>query len=430
MRDRKTIIILLIAVIISTALFYDVHVKRTFDLSKLRALYISSTAIFAFWIIGRHRVRLYCKHYLVLSIFLMLATGLVSAALAINTRFSFYGCPHRYDGFIQFCVYVFLFFAVINFIERKHLNHIFTVIIFCACITSVYSIFQRHGIDFWQWSNPFGGDGFRRPISTFGHPAFFAAWLITTLPLILYKIFTRSLLWFSALALVLIALNYTQTRACFVGLFVSCAFFFWFTRKELLAKKKKIVLAGLSLALALTVYIGVTSRQSIITRFVNEFSKTGFLHGKGSFSQRIISYKVAMLVIRDYPFWGIGQDCLVLKCQEYMTEVYSREKTKRWYYGDSGRAHCWPLDIAQHRGLIGLLAFLFFVCAFGKMVWRHCRNGNILVITLTSGCIAYAVQNLFSFGHIPIITLFWFMVGMAFVACESVKKQYNFRKEY
>ncbi len=253
-------------------------------------------------------------------------------------------------------------------------------------------------------------------MSTFGHPAFFGAWLITMLPLVLYKIFMRNVFWLIPLALILVALNYTQTRACFVGLFASCAFFFWFTRKTLFARRRKIVLIMLGMVVAVTIFIGATSSRTITKRFVNEFSGSGFLHGRGSFFARIISYKVAMLVIRDYPYWGIGQDCLVLRCQKYLADVYSRETTKRTFYGDSGRAHCWPLDIAQHRGLIGLAAFLLFVYAFGAMVWRHCKQGNILVITLTSGCIAYAVQNLFSFGHIPIITLFWFMVGMTFIA--------------
>ena len=419
MRDRKTVIILLLAVVVSTALFYDVHVQRTFDLSKLRALYISSAAVLAFWAIGTHRVRLYWKDDLIITIFLMLATGLVSAVLAINTRFSFYGCAHRCDGFLQFCVYVFLFFAVINFIERRHLDHVFTAIIACACVASIYSIFQKHGIDFWTWSS-FGEGSNLRPISTFGHPAFFAAWLITMIPLVLYKIFVRNVFWLIPLALILVALNHTQTRACFVGLAVSCAFFFWFNRSALLARRKKIILAGLGLIVATTIFVGATSKNNtVVKRFKDEFSTQGFLHGRGSFFTRIISYKVAMLVIRDYPYWGIGQDCLVIKCQKYLADVYSREKTRRTFYGDSGRAHCWPLDIAQHRGLIGLAAFLLFVYAFGKMVWRHCRRGDILVITLTSGCIAYAVQNLFSFGHIPIITLFWFFVGMTFVACKG-----------
>ena len=414
MSDRKTIIILLCAVIYATALFYDVHLQRTFDLSKLRALYVSAGAVLVFWVLGWHGIRVKPKDWLMVSIVLMLLTGLVSALLAINTDISFKGCPYRYDGFYQFCVYIFLFFAVTNFIQAKHFDHIFTAIIVCGCVASVYGVLQRHGIDLWGWADEFGGTGTKRAMSTFGHPAFFAAWLATMFPLILYKIFSRGMLWFVPLILILLALNYTQTRAAFVALFVSCAFFFWFTRREWLARKKKIIIVGLGVALAVGLFVGATSHRTITSRFVKEFGSTGFLNNQGSVYARIKGYGVAWKVIKDYPYWGTGQDCVCLVYQRYLAEGY-----KEYSRGNFDRAHCWPIDIAQHRGFIGLAAFIVFVCAFGRMVWRHCKAGDMTVVTLTACCIAYAVQNLFSFQMIPIGVLFWYMVGMAFVACRK-----------
>jgi len=36
---------------------------------------------------------------------------------------------------------------------------------------------------------------------------------------------------------------------------------------------------------------------------------------------------------------------------------------------------------------------------------------------LTSGIVAYFVQNQFSFGHIPIIMMFWVLLGLTVVVC-------------
>ena len=54
------------------------------------------------------------------------------------------------------------------------------------------------------------------------------------------------------------------------------------------------------------------------------------------------------------------------------------------------------------------------------MVWKGCKKeggaDKILIIGLCSGCLAYFIQNQFSFGHIPIIMLFWLLIGMTVIA--------------
>ena len=53
------------------------------------------------------------------------------------------------------------------------------------------------------------------------------------------------------------------------------------------------------------------------------------------------------------------------------------------------------------------------------MVWKGYKRAQgvdkALIIGVCSACISYFIQNQFSFGHIPIITLFWFLIGLSVV---------------
>ncbi|KKL20581.1 hypothetical protein LCGC14_2454020, partial [marine sediment metagenome] len=144
--------------------------------------------------------------------------------------------------------------------------------ILTACIASIYGVLQHFGLDLYQWSTSFGYG--IRVSSTFGHPAFFSAFLIMVIPLVLIKIFSptastpkaheqavggrgsfKAYLYVGILALLLITFYYTKTRASFLGLIISNLFFFFLIgRKTLLANKIKTlvtisVLIGITLSL-------------------------------------------------------------------------------------------------------------------------------------------------------------------------------------
>ena len=53
---------------------------------------------------------------------------------------------------------------------------------------------------------------------------------------------------------------------------------------------------------------------------------------------------------------------------------------------------------------------------YGKDARRPAVSDKVLIIGLCASCMAYFIQNQFSFGHIPILTLFWFLIAMSVIA--------------
>ncbi|HDY67315.1 MAG TPA: tetratricopeptide repeat protein, partial [Candidatus Scalindua sp.] len=104
----------------------------------------------------------------------------------------------------------------------------------------------------------------------------------------------------------------------------------------------------------------------------------------------------------------------------YKRQVY-KEKEEHGNFINQNRIHNDFLDVTVSRGLLGLGVYLWFIFAYSRMAWKGYKRANgldkILIIGICSSCLSYFIQNQFSFGHIPIITLFWFLIGMSVIAC-------------
>jgi tetratricopeptide (TPR) repeat protein len=151
----------------------------------------------------------------------------------------------------------------------------------------------------------------------------------------------------------------------------------------------------------------------------------------GSSKPRALLYLTGLSIIHDYPLLGIGPDTLSMIYYQYLSEVC--KKTNEYVGTEKQtRMHNAFLDATVSGGLLGLGVYLWFIFAFARMIWMGSRNANetdrILIIGLCAGCLAYFVQNQFSFGHIPIITLFWFLTAMSVVVCSKSYSSSNIVK--
>jgi tetratricopeptide (TPR) repeat protein len=522
----RVIIAILFVVIITIPLYFDIHIYSVFDLSKITVLYILTSTILAVWSIKtiiscqkksranhthlssdsvqkvvdvEHNAWYKARPLRLPIMALVLACGL-STILSINPYLSLVGTYKRYGGFISTLVYISLFFAIVNFIDKKRMSLLMNVIIITAGIASVYGILQHFGIDYYRWSM-FSGYG-TRVFGTFGHPAFFSAFITMTIPLILIKIFSSlnfrysTFLYIGILALVTVAFYYTRTRASFLGLIISSLFFFSLIgKKNLLANKTKTIVV-ISILAGISIYFNVNNESSVIARFTgdirpealdnnfgNETSSlqdvdltrqelsppsvavdgmvdtdyglrqhspklspdymrdrdgqtsgwyVNLIHRlTGSSKPRALLYLTGLSIIHDYPLLGIGQDTLSMIYYQYLSEVC--KKTNEYVGTEKQtRMHNVFLDATVSGGLLGLGVYLWFIFAFARMIWMGSRNANetdkILIIGLCAGCLAYFVQNQFSFGHIPIITLFWFLTAMSVVVCSKSYSSSNIVK--
>ncbi len=531
----QIIIATLLVVIIAVPLYFDVHLHSVFDLSKITVLYVLTFTILAIWsiktIINNWQAQseltansqdihvqlpnpsTYCiqknenKDYapqllrqpLTLPILAFLFVSGFATIFSINPYLSFVGTYKRYGGFISTIVYISLFFVIIHFIDKKRLHSLLNVIILTACFSSIYGILQHFGLDLYQWSTSFGYG--IRVSATFGHPAFFSAYLIMVIPLILIKIFSAppeqychppvldrtgtstnfrcsTFLYMGILSLLIVAFYYTKTRASFLSLIISNLFFFTFIgKKNLLANKTKTI-ATITIIIGISIFFNVNNRTSVVGRFVedmkpvhldsitgeqmsnrqdkdlteqdlltqpapvnvNDTTKAELSLGQyhrlsdgqdsdwnvdlarqitGTTLTRFLQYLAGLRIIHDYPILGIGPDTLGMIYPQYIAKLY-RDMNEHRVFENQNRIHNDILNTTVSTGLLGLGVYVWLVFAYTRMVWKGCKDAEgpdkILIIGLCTGCLAYFIQNQFSFGHVPIITLFWFLIAMSVIA--------------
>jgi len=490
----QVIIAILLVIIIAVPLYFDVHIHSVFDLSKITILYVLTFTMLAIWSIrtifqSSYPQRLSSFNLSSLSkaqplslpiVAFLFASGL-STIFSINPYLSLVGTYKRYGGFISIIVYVSLFFVIVNFIDKRRLSSLLNVIILTACAASIYGILQHFGLDLYHWSTSFGYG--IRVSSTFGHPAFFAAFLIMVIPLVLIKIFScnewfKASLYMGILTLLLIAFYYTKTRASFLGLIISNLFFFSFIGKRSLMANKTKTIVTITIIISISVFFNVNNKTSVVGRFIDDVKpahldnksgeKTENLQSKhlteqdmftqpapfdgstqyprlsdgqdsdwhiglarqieGTTLTRFLQYLTSLRIIYDYPILGIGPDTLGMIYPQYVAKLHLEMREHRGFENQN-RIHNDLINITVSTGLLGLGVYVWLSLAYARMVWGRCKKANssdkILIIGLCTGCLAYFVQNQFSFGHIPIITLFWFLVAMSVIACQPSGETQN-----
>ena len=109
--------------------------------------------------------------------------------------------------------------------------------------------------------------------------------------------------------------------------------------------------------------------------------------------------------------FGIGLDCIGTRYVAYYETRY-KEACK----GTNNRAHNAVLSILVEQGIVGLLAWLYIIVIYFRMVLRN--REDLLVVALSSGVVAYMGQNCFSFGGVGITPLFWMLMAMTIVVVE------------
>ena len=464
----QIIIAMLLVIIIAVPLYFDIHLHSVFDLSKITILYVLTFAILTIWsiktiincrqirpeftVIGRdNQIQQYLRQPLILPILAFLFVSGFATVFSINPYLSLVGTYKRYGGFISTIVYISLFFIIIHFIDKKRLRSLLNIIILTACLASIYGILQHFGLDLYRWSTSFGYG--IRVAATFGHPAFFSAFLIMVIPLVLIKIFSdpseqncqtssnfkySTFIYLGILTLLIVAFYYTKTRASFLGLLISNIFFFSLIGKKSLQANRTKTIVTTTIIIGLSIFFNVSDRTSVIGRFIDDvepaildskepshfledsYEEAGFARKlEGTMLMRVFQYTTGLRIIRDYPILGIGPDTLGMIYPQYLATVY-KKKGEHKHFENQNRIHSDFLDIAVSRGLLGLGVYLWFIFAYARMVWKGCKRANssnkVLIIGLCASCLAYFIQNQFSFGHVPILTLFWFLVAMSVIA--------------
>ncbi|MGR3219733.1 MAG: O-antigen ligase family protein, partial [Candidatus Anammoxibacter sp.] len=311
----RIIVAVLIFLVFALPIFFDVRLYSSFDLAKVGIMLFSCLIIIALWLIMIiHANKFEFPHtHLNLPVLAYIITTIIATIFSINPYMSLVGGYKRYEGLIETCAYIFIFFAIIRFINTaRRLNLVINVIVFTAVITSLYGFMQYFGHDPYRWSTP----NRSRVFSTFGNPVFFSAFLITTLPLSLAlylgywktgsswqfavgrkepaenrgkkKKYQKSVtkgqkqvtgnrlikdIGYGICCLLIYSIFWhTKTRACFISLVVLLPLFLIFLGKERIYANKWKLLIIFLLFVVIGASYGVGQRYSVFNRFASQIN--------------------------------------------------------------------------------------------------------------------------------------------------------------
>jgi len=245
----------------------------------------------------------------------------------------------------------------------------------------------------------------------------------------LHPLILDSLLGIS-LILFYVCLLYTQSRGGYMGFFTGGVLFATLAGRAWIFKNWK----NLSmLGLAIILISGVTMAQpeySPFQRFTSEIgtkqeggagnnAESG-LELKGAAGSRGETWKSAFKIIADYPIFGIGPEVLKMVFPRYETELF---RFKEAFHVKQDRCHNETFDVPVTKGMVSFFLYLWIIFTVFKVGFNKLKNASasqkLMLAGILAACLAYLVQNQFSFGVIAITSLFWVMWGMVMVAGEE-----------
>ena len=233
--------------LILAPLFFNVYTHRVFEPDKISlvrtvalfGLVAGVIKLFETWRSGAgeqegasgERISFW-RRPLVLPVLALLIAYLLSTALSVVARQSFWGSYQRLQGTFTMASYIVLFFLVLSALRRQEQwQRLQYTLIMVSLPIALYGIMQHYQLDPLPW----GGDTVKRVAANMGNSIFLAAWLIMIVPLTLERLITATrrmlldeegstadALMTGALLFVLlvqlVAILFTQSRGPWIGL--------------------------------------------------------------------------------------------------------------------------------------------------------------------------------------------------------------------
>ncbi|NUO09101.1 MAG: O-antigen ligase family protein [Candidatus Brocadia sp.] len=279
-----------------------------------------------------------------------------------------------------------------------------TIAISIACfLSSIYGVIQFLDYDPISWANV---DERLKITSTFGNPVFFSGYLVSVFPLILAGFLSQSknlsakktflekcflAFLFVVMALMLFNLYATKTRGAWLGFVFSILCVTVLIYLEFIVKHRiKFIVSAFCFIVIFGVFVGCKYKHPInqllyllkqkgdIAVALTDANKgdpigrSYFINTRGgqSILYRVIQYKSAIEMIRDYPLTGIGPDLLGPVLPRYAFNHYKQSPSTPEFENVLG-IHNDILDKATTCGVIGLGTYLWIFGAFILFIKRH-----------------------------------------------------------
>ena len=331
------------------------------------------------------------------------------------------------DNPIQSIRYYFLFFAFFslfymwrNLIQDEDFPIIEKLIIWIVSIVSVYAIFQFYG--YYLVFVPKN----KEILSFFGNPNFAADFIAINMPFFIKKIFKRQLLGAILFGISYTALIMLGARGALLGFFVGFALFFWWAKKAGQHIVKPLVIAILVMIVVSIIYSTPNPlnqrRLPIWTKLENTKEFLSGTENGGSISQRIVFWKVALLMIKTHPIKGVAPGRFGYFYPFYQSKLLEKQAGKKHAY-NAKRAHNEYLQVFSETGIFGFLVFLYIIyLILIKGIEKIKKTGDLFYISITSGIIIFLIHSLVSFPLHLAASMLYFSLFVGLIVGEGEKK--------
>lgn len=280
------------------------------------------------------------------------------------------------DDFRMIIFYLFFFVSTLLFIilveTRKKILFIYNALIFTAIFASFYGIFQyigdvffflntdlvKTGMGFWG-----GGRYAVRANSLFYEPDIFGGFLVMCLPLIFVKIMfrepkTKKVVYIALFLVMLVALFLTYSRTSWISLI--CGFMISSIFLKVSFRKKFFILMLLTIIIIISLFLVnyVASDYfsfDLIWRRIADLSEYA---SNSSTAGRMIFLKGGLSAFYQHPLLGIGP----AEATDWSGYIYNIEQISV-FKNNRFVAHNIYLDIMIGSGLLGLMAFIWYICS-------------------------------------------------------------------
>lgn len=187
-----------LAALVVAPLFFNTFSSRVFEPDKIHLVRSIALLIAVAWLVQLidrafagpadrrpYHWREMIRTPLVLPTLILVASYLISTAISLVPRISFFGSYVRLQGTLTFLSYVVIFGAVLTHLRtRRQVNRVLHAIILTSLPISIYGIIQNAGLDPLPW----GGDVRERIAGNMGNAIFIAAYLIMAVFLTLERL--------------------------------------------------------------------------------------------------------------------------------------------------------------------------------------------------------------------------------------------------
>lgn len=456
----RVIIACIVLMIFAIPLFFGLNIN-SLDLQKIALMRTLSSIIAIIWIakiIFTREIR-FVRTPLDFPILAFLLSSIIATIFSINPIISLFGFYGHFEGLLIIVNYIFLYYCVVNFINKELFVFVINVIILSGILVAGYGIIQHYGLDPVKWELFTGG----RVSSSLGNPIGFGNYIIMVLGIAVCMFFAKGItqmkkktttkkkkkktlitsgaldtskpkielpwwVYLICIGIILYGFCFSASRAPFFGMLGSLTLIALLLGKRIIIHNRKFLWIFVAVFICYLIFSNINPDLSVIGRIATIFKPappkqvspfdvgTFTATSMAKLSPRIYLWQGALNIVKDYPILGIGLDTIGILHSRYKPIESAMAEGS---YATAASAHNELLDVWVSRGTVGLIIYLWLLITFViiclKTYWHSDGIEKFQITGLLSALVSYLIQNFFSPTGISTSFFFWTILGLGMI---------------